>query len=451
MTGMDQPDLSSLAESLRQDSHARFFITDVDGVCRGKSLSGPAMADLLLAGGTVSSAVFGWDIADDLYGPEVTFAGLHTGLGEVGLRLDPLTARTLPWDGQRWLLVGEHVDAQGAPLALCPRQVLKRVLARAAAQGLQLQVGLEFEWFVLCESERSLREKGYRGLHTATQSVQNYSPFRLDALKAFVDDLFTWLPQAGIPIEALHTEAGPGNLEAALHHADALVMADRAVLFKQAVREIGRRHGLLSTFMAKWSAQYGGCGQHVHQSLWRDGRNLFHDPAQPDGSAAALRHYLGGQLQALPELLALYAPQVNSYKRLVDGMLAPVRSNWGLDNRHAALRVVRGGPRSQRLELRVPGADANPYLVLAAAAASGLHGLANGLEPGAAATAADITAERLPRTLAEATERLAHSALAREWLGDDFVTHFVQTRRWEWQRYSQAVTDWELARYLESV
>jgi len=448
---MNTPDLATLADALRQDSHARFFITDVDGVCRGKSLSGPAMAALLQHGGTLSSAVFGWDIADDLYGSEVGFAGLHTGLGEVGLRLDAHSARTLPWDGQRWLLIGEHVAADGSPLPLCPRQVLKRVLARATEQGLNLQVGIEFEWFVLCESERSLREKGYRGLHTATESVQNYSPFRLDAVKAFVDDLFTWLPQAGIPIEALHTEAGPGNLEAALQHGDALAMADRAVLFKQAVREIGRRHGLLSTFMAKWSSRYGGCGQHIHQSLWRDGANLFHDPAQPDGLSTPLQHYLGGQMQALPELLALYAPFVNSYKRLVDGMLAPVRANWGLDNRHAALRVVRGGPRSQRLELRVPGADANPYLVLAAALASGLQGLAQGTPPGSASKAGDDTASRLPRTLVDATERLDQSALAREWLGDDFVTHFVQTRRWEWQRYCEAVTDWELARYLENV
>ncbi|NIC40471.1 glutamine synthetase family protein [Aquabacterium sp. A08] len=440
---------SPLEQQLRAATHARFFVTDLDGLCRGKTLSGERMADLLVQGGTIASAVFGWDVADDLYQHGVDFAGLGTALGEIGLRLDPATARQLPWDEGRWVLIGEHLQPDGTPLPICPRQVLQRVLAEAQRMDLSVQVGVEFEWFVLQETERSVRDKGFRQLRTGTEAVSNYSPFRVDAVKGFVNDLFRWLPQADLPLEALHTEAGPGNLEVALRHGEALAMADRAVLFKQAVREIGRPHGLLSTFMAKWSTAYGGCGQHLHQSLWRDHRNLFHDPSAPQGLSATLRQYIAGQLQALPELCALYAPFVNSYKRLVPGMLAPVQPSWGVDDRHAALRVVPGGPRSLRLETRTPGADANPYLALAAAIASGLHGIRQGLDLDEVVR--QSAQASLPRSLEQATERLDRSTLARDLLGSAFVTHFVQTRRWECDRHQRAVTDWELARYLEVV
>lgn len=440
---------SSLEQQLRSASHARFFITDLDGVCRGKTLSGERMADLLCDGGTIASAVFGWDIADDLYTQGVDFAGMGTALGEIGLQLDPATARRLPWDDHRWVLIGEHTQADGTPLPICPRQVLKQVLATAASEGLTVQVGVELEWFALTETERSLRDKAFRQLRTATEAVNNYSPFRVDAIKGFADQLFQWLPAADIPLEALHTEAGPGNLEVALRHADALQAADRAALFKQAVREIGRPHGLLHTFMAKWSTAYGGCGQHMHQSVWREGRNLFHDAQSPHGMSSALRHYIAGQLQALPELLALYAPFINSYKRLVPGMLAPVHPTWGVDDRHAALRVVPGTARSTRLETRIAGADANPYLAMAASIAAGLRGMRLALDLDEVAEAA---AQRpLSRSLESAVDRLEGSDLARELLGEALVRHFVQTRRWECDRFQRAVTDWELTRYMELV
>jgi len=442
---------SPLEQQLRGASHARFFVTDIDGVCRGKTLSGPKMAELLGGGGTIASAVFGWDIADDLYTRGVSFAGLGTALGEIGLRLDPATARQVPWDDMRWVLIGEHLDPQGHPLPLCPRQVLKQVLSRAQQREWTVQLGVEFEWYVLQETETSARQKGYRGLQTGTQGVTNYSPFRVDALTPFVNDLFRWLPAMDVPLEALHTEAGPGNLEVALHHGEALHTADRAILFKQATREIGRRHGLLNTYMAKWSSAYGGCGQHLHQSLWQGGRNLFHDASAPHGMSAVQRQYMAGQLRALPDLFALYAPFINSYKRLVDGMLAPVHVNWGVDDRHSALRVVPGSARSQRLETRTPGADANPYLVMAAAVASGLYGIEHGLDLDDVAAQSRDRSERLPRSLEEATALMAQSALARELLGEAFVNHFVETRTWEVRRFQQAVTDRELARYMELV
>lgn len=439
---------------LINEPFVRYAVTDIDGVCRGKHLSGEKVISMLEGGGTVASALFGWDIADELY-DNVSFTGFHTGYPDVGLRLDPATARQLPWDDNRWLILGEHTLPDGSPLPICPRQVLKKVLGKAEQLGFSAQVGMEFEWFVLKETELSVREKNYRNLETATHGITNYSPFRIDAQHDFVRDLFNYLPAMDVPLEALHTEAGPGNFEAAIRYSDALQAADRAVLFKQAVREIGRRHGLLSTFMAKFSTSYAGCGGHMHQSLWRDGTNVFHDPKDEHGMSKIMRHFIAGQLHCLPQLFPLYAPFINSYKRFVDGNLAPVKPTWAIDNRNSSLRVIPGSAKSMRLETRTPGADANPYLAIAAALASGLYGIEHQLELDTAPVlGANVGAEnvgRLPRTLAEATEALDRSTLARELLGDAFVTHFVQTRQWEVRRYNQAVTDWELQRYMELV
>jgi len=439
---------------LINEPFVRFAVTDIDGVCRGKHLSGEKVISMLEGGGTIASALFGWDIADELY-DNVSFTGFHTGYPDVGLKLDPGTARQLPWDDNRWLILGEHTLPDGSPLPICPRQVLKKVLGKAEQLGFSAQVGMEFEWFVLKETELSVRQKNYRNLETATHGITNYSPFRIDAQHDFVRDLFNYLPAMNVPLEALHTEAGPGNFEAAIRYSDALQAADRAILFKQAVREIGRRHGLLSTFMAKFSTSYAGCGGHMHQSLWRDDVNVFHDPKDAHGMSKTMRHFIAGQLQLLPQLFPLYAPFINSYKRFVDGNLAPVKPTWAIDNRNSSLRVIPGSAKSMRLETRTPGADANPYLAIAAALASGLYGIEHQLElDTAAVSGANVGAEnvgRLPRTLAEATEALDRSTLARELLGDAFVTHFVQTRQWEVRRYNQAVTDWELQRYMELV
>ncbi len=439
---------------LADEPFVRFAVTDIDGLCRGKHLSGEKVISMLQGGGTIASAVFGWDIADELY-DNVTFTGFHTGYPDIGLQLDASTARQIPWDDNRWLILGEHTLADGSPLPICPRQILKKVLKKADALGFSAQVGMEFEWFVLKETESSVREKNYQHLDTATQGITNYSPFRIDAQHDFVRDLFNYLPAIDIPLEALHTEAGPGNFEAAIRYSDALQAADRAVLFKQSVREIGRRHGLLSTFMAKYSTAYAGCGGHMHQSLWKNGANVFHNANDPHGMSDTMRHFIAGQLHCLPQFLPLYAPFINSYKRFVDGNLAPVKPTWAIDNRNSSLRVIPGSDKSMRLETRTPGADANPYLAIAAALASGLYGIEHKLPlSDTPVSGANIGAEstaRLPRTLAEATDAFDRSTLARELFGDEFVSHFVQTRQWEVRRFNQAVTDWELKRYLELV
>jgi glutamine synthetase len=283
-----------------------------------------------------------------------------------------------------------------------------------------------------------------------------YSLVRLAQNAPFVNALFDEMLAFGVPLEGLHTETGPGVFEAALLYDRPVEAADRAVLFKTGAKEIGQRFGILPSFMAKWNADLPGCSGHIHQSLWDlDGKkNLFHDDGRPHRMSALFESYVAGQLHCLPEILPFFAPTVNSYKRLVEGAWAPTKANWGVDNRTTALRVIPGSAKSTRLETRVNGSDTNPYLALAAALASGLYGIQQGLRlpsgPVKGSGYADADAPTLPRTLEEATERLARSEIARALFGG-FVDHFVATRRWEWRQFGKAVTNWELSRYFEII
>jgi glutamine synthetase len=244
--------------------------------------------------------------------------------------------------------------------------------------------------------------------------------------------------------------------EAAITYADILEAADRAVLFKTAVKEIGHRHAILPTFMAKINESLPGCSGHVHQSLWSmDGtRNLFYDADRPTGISAVMECYLAGQLHCLPHILPMVAPTVNSYKRLVEGAWAPTTLTWAIDNRTVALRALPGGEKSTRLETRVVGSDMNPYLAMAACLAAGLYGIRHGLQLQAATVGngyEDKSHGVLPRNLWAATQAMKGSPVAIELFGAGFTDHFVRTREWEWRQFSQAVTDWELQRYMEII
>jgi glutamine synthetase len=258
-------------------------------------------------------------------------------------------------------------------------------------------------------------------------------------------------------LEGLHTETGPGVLEAAIGVDEALRAADKAVLFKTFTKVLAQRCGLMATFMAKWSRDWPGQSGHIHLSLKDEaGRPVFHDASAERGISAAMRHFIGGQQKLMPELLAMVASTVNSYSRLIPGFWAPTSATWGIENRTTALRAIPGSPSAQRVEYRIAAADANPYIALAAALGSGLWGIENKVEPeapiaGNAYEVAPNPALDLPRTLWEAAQRLKASGVARDLFGDAFVDHFAATREWEEREFRKAITDWELARYFEII
>jgi glutamine synthetase len=239
-------------------------------------------------------------------------------------------------------------------------------------------------------------------------------------------------------------------------------MADKAALFKTAMKQLCARRGLSVTFMAKWNADLPGSSGHLHQSLWGTDAAapakktaLFHDAGDPHRLSALARQYLAGQITLMPELTALYSPTVNSYKRYVPGVWAPLTASWGMDNRTCAIRVIAGSPASTRLEYRQTAADINPYIAIAACLAAGLWGIERKAmpPPPAAGDASGLTEQftALPRSLREANLELAQSAVARAILGEGFVDHYVRTRDWEVRQYERAVTEWELRRYFEAV
>ena len=441
------------------DDYVKVAIVDIDGVLRGKYLDKGKFLSATRSGFGFCNVVFGWDTGDQCY-DNAAYTGWQSGYPDAEVRLDLTTFRRIPWEDGRPFLLGEFVGAGSGgatPLEVCPRQLLRRVIDRATGLGYRALVGLEFEWFNFVESPASLREKSFRDLAPLSPGMFGYSILRSTQNQPFFDALLSELRAFDVPLEGLHTETGPGVLEAAILYTDALGAADRATLFKSSVKEIGHRFGILPTFMARWNTDLPGCSGHAHQSLTRldDGSSAFYDGRDPRAMSDVFRSYLAGQLALLPDILALLAPTVNSYKRLVDGFWAPTTPTWGMDNRTVACRVIPGSEHSTRLETRVPGSDVNPYLAVAACLGAGLWGIEHGLDLDVPETVGSGYAvegvERLPRTLAEATARLAGSAPVRDLLGDGFVDHYVSTREWEWRQFGEAVTDWELARYFEII
>lgn len=434
-------------------THVRVGVFDNDGILRGKYIDRPKFFSALDKGMGFCDVVLGWDSNDQQY-DNITFTGWHTAFPDAPVRLLPETCRALPFEGNMLLFLGEFT---GHAESVCPRATLRRVLERAATMGYGVSAAAEYEFFVFNETPASVREKGYRGLQNLTPGMFGYSVLRSSVHAELYQALLQLSEDMRMPIEGLHTETGPGVIEAALHYTEALEAADRAALFKTFVKVLAQRRGLMATFMAKWSQQLPGQSGHLHVSLARkDGSSAFYDEASPHTMSKEMRWFVGGQQALMPELLAMVAATVNSYTRLVPGFWAPTSATWGVENRTCALRVIQGGPKAQRVEYRIAAADINPYLALAVAIGSGLWGIEHRIEPDEpiSGNAYDrkLPAKRqLPRTLSEAAERLAHSKAAQALFGAPFVEHFAATRQWEEREFRRAVTDWELARYFEII
>lgn len=437
----------------RKLHHVKVGLFDVDGVMRGKYMSREKFFSALDGGFGFCDVVLGWDSKDQLY-DNVRFTGWHTAYPDAPVRVLPETCRDVPAEPGMLLFLAEFA----APAdSICPRGVLRRVLEKARGMGFETRAALEYEFFLFDETPQSVREKGYRDLRPITPGNFGYSVLRSSVLAEFYHEILATCDAMDMSLESLHTETGPGVLEGAIAVDEALAAADKAALFKTFMKVLAQRRGWMATFMAKWSVDWPGQSGHIHVSLRsKAGKSAFFDAKGPHGMSRTMRHFLGGQQALLPEVLCLVAPTVNSYRRLVPGFWAPTSATWGVENRTCALRVIPGSEKSQRIEYRIAAADGNPYLALAAAIGSGLHGMEHGLLPGepvegnAYATEAPAK-HRLPTTLWDAAQRFKASKASRALFGDAFVEHFAATREWEEREARKFVTDWELARYFEIV
>jgi glutamine synthetase len=429
---------------------------DYDGIYRGKRLPVDVFQEGIEHGYAQGDVLFGWDIAEELV-PGLHFTNWDTGYADLRMRPDLATFRPVPWEEGAATVICDFITEGGEPVRVSPRYVLDRVLRRAATLGYRVELALELEFRLWREDQRSLREKNWRDLTPLSPTTSCYSIHRSTGDDFLVGKLRRLMDAHGVPIEGYNREHGPGMYEMNLRHATGLEAADRAMLFRNGVKEICLLDGMTASFMAKPFADEDGNSGHLHQSLWSmGGQNVFHDEAGEHHLSAIFKSYIAGVMQTLPEFMALYAPNINSYKRFVAGSWAPTVAAWGIETRTPALRAITGSAKVTRLENRVPGSDVNPYLAMAAAVAGGLYGVLEGLpavppaESNAYALPEDV-APRLPRTLESAITRFDESKIARSWFGDEFVDDYVTMRRWEIERYSSIVTEWERERYFEMI
>ena len=435
--------------------YVKIGLHDVDGIMRGKYVSRDKFFSILDNGVALCDVVLGWDSNDQLYETEdVVFTGWHTGYPDAPVRVLPHTCREIPFEENTLLFLCEF---EGPAANICPRNVLHRVLERAESLGLEAYAAFEYEFFLFSETPHSVREKGYRNLQPITPGFFGYSVLRNSVHADLYHSLLGLARDMDFPLEGLHTETGPGVLEAAIAVDSAANAADKAALFKTFTKVWAQRQGMMATFMSKWSNEYPGQSGHIHMSLrTRDGASAFHDPSGEYGMSALQLQFLAGQQRLMPELLAMLAQTVNAYSRLVPGLWAPTAATWGTENRTTALRVIPGSEKSQRVEFRLGSADANPYIALAAALGSGLYGIEHELQPldpvsGNAYDQQHPPEATLPATLDLAAAALRGSGVARGLFGDEFVEHYAASREWECREFRRHVTDWELQRYFEII
>ncbi|WP_394210264.1 glutamine synthetase family protein [Enterovibrio calviensis] len=438
----------------RKLTHVKVGLFDNDGVMRGKYMSKEKFFSSLDGGFAFCDVVLGWDVKDQLY-DNVKFTGWHTGYPDAPARILPETCREVLDEDGMVLFIAEF---SGAAEAVCPRATLRRVLDKAEAMGFDAYAALEYEFFIFDETPQSVREKGFRNLKTITPDWFGYSMIRNSTYSGLYKAILAMSESMDFPIEGIHSETGPGVIEAALAYDSALNAADKAALFKTYMKVLAQKNDMMATFMAKWSNDYPGQSGHIHISL-RDktsGKNAFYAPDAELNMSDIQRHFLAGQQRLMPQFLCMIAPSINSYSRMIPGFWAPTDATWGVENRTTSLRVIPGSEKSQRIEYRLGAADANPYLALAAALASGLYGIEHKLEPydrviGNAYEMTHPQELQLPRTLWEAAQSFKHSDAAKSMLGEAFVEHFAASREWEEREFRKHVTDWELDRYFEII
>ncbi len=377
------------------------------------------------------------------------------GYGDYTMKPDLSTLRKLPWLEGTALVLCDVLDHHThAEVPHSPRAILKAQVKRLEALGFSAFMASELEFFLFDQTFEAAREGGYRNLKLSSAYNEDYHIFQTTKEEEVMRAVRTGLQGACIPVENSKGEASPGQEEINVRYAEALTMADRHVIIKNAVKEIAWSKGKSVTFLAKWHNAAAGSSSHIHQSLWSaDGKTpLFFDKDAPHGMSALMKHYVAGLLAYAGEYTYFLAPYINSYKRFVAGTFAPTKIVWSKDNRTAGFRLCGEETKGIRIECRVGGSDLNPYLAMAALLAAGIKGIEDKMELEAAFEGdayGGTGVKEIPRTLRDATLMLRDSAMLREAFGDEVIDHYVRAAEWEQEEYDRKVTDWEVARGFE--
>ncbi len=377
------------------------------------------------------------------------------GYGDYTLKPDMATLRRVPWlEGTAMVLCDVYDHHTHAEVPHSPRAMLKRQVARLEAMGLKAYMASELEFFLFDQTFESARASGYRNLNPASAYNEDYHIFQTTKEEEVMRAIRNGLQGAGIPVENTKGEASAGQEEINVRYADALTMADRHAIIKNATKEIAWSKGKAVTFLAKWNYSAAGSSSHIHQSLWSlDGKTpKFFDKDADHGMSQMMRHYVAGLLAHASEITYFLAPYINSYKRYMAGTFAPTKAVWSLDNRTAGYRLCGEASKGIRIECRVGGSDLNPHLAMAALLAAGIDGIEKKmeLEPQFVGDAyGGKQVREIPKTLRDATDHLNGSAMLRAAFGDDVIDHYVRAAQWEQEEYDRRVTDWEVARGFE--
>lgn len=386
--------------------------------------------------------------------PGYKAASWESGYGDFVMKPDMSTLRLLPWMPGTALVICDTLDHDGNDVEHAPRAILKKQLKRLAAKGMMANTASELEFYLFSETYESAHEKRFHDLKTSSPYIQDYQIFGTSKEEATMRAIRNGLEGAGIPVENSKGEWGAGQEEINIRYAEALDMADRHTILKNGIKEIAHLHGKSVTFMAKWDTEKAGSSCHIHISLWDAAGKTAHfydDKSKIHGLSEMGQQFLAGQIKYAREATYFLAPNVNSYKRFVNGTFAPTNIVWSNDNRTAGFRLCGHG-KSLRVECRIGGADLNPYLAFAALIASGLEGIEQKLELEPEFKGDAYVGDNVPllrKNLRDAISDLEKSQMYATTLGKDVVEHYVHTGRWEQQEYDRCVTDWEVARGFE--
>jgi len=427
--------------------HVHIGIFDVDGTFRHKRVAANKARKLLQNGYAFCEVLYQWDTAEEPYigGPFL----------DRPAEIDSESFRAYPFSDDDLCCIADFSLPFGERSA---RNQLRRQIDRAAAMGFSVHSAFEFEFMVLDETPARLRDKNYGSLNFLARGNRTYSLQTAAIHDELIGGLEDAMGIAGIDLDSVHSELGPGCFEAPLVHGAGMKGADDAALFKNFAKAWFQRQGLMATFMSTLGADLPNQSGHLHVSLRNvdSGESALSDPSESNGLSRTARHFIGGLIAWMPEWLALTNHTINAYRRIGHGGWAPAQATWGIQNRTTAVRVINDSPAALRIEFRAPGADTNPHAALAAVLGAGLRGIEQECEPPPprdddCEARPDESATRFPRSLAEAVDRLEASKAAREVFGDTFVDQFVRSRRVEESVHGRQVSAWEIARYLEIV